>query len=43
MGYAIEGVKGVINYLFNNLKKHRVTSSTDPRNKKLSPECEKEI
>lgn len=31
-GYATEAVKEVINYLFNNLKKHRVIASVDPRN-----------
>lgn len=34
IGYAAEAVRGVLNYLFNNLKKHRITASVDPRNKK---------
>lgn len=33
-GYATEAVKGVIDYLFNTLNKHRVTASVDPRNTK---------
>lgn len=33
-GYATEAINGVINYLFNNLKKHRITASVDPRNTK---------
>jgi RimJ/RimL family protein N-acetyltransferase len=33
-GYATEAVKEVINYLFKNLKKHRITASVDPRNLK---------
>lgn len=33
-GYAIEAVSCVLDYLFRKLKKHRVTASTDPRNKK---------
>jgi len=33
-GYASEAVAGVINYLFNNLKKHRITASVDPKNTK---------
>ena len=31
-GYAIEAAKAVISYLFNDLKKHRVTASVDPDN-----------
>ncbi len=31
-GYATEAIIGVINYLFNNLKKHRIIASVDPRN-----------
>lgn len=31
-GYATEAVIGVINYLFGNLEKHRITASVDPRN-----------
>ena len=31
-GYATEAVAGVINYLFNNLNKHRITASVDPNN-----------
>lgn len=31
-GYATESVINVINYLFNNLKKHRITASVDPEN-----------
>lgn len=31
-GYATEALKSVIDYLFNDLKKHRITSSLDPRN-----------
>lgn len=33
-GYAKEAVVGVINYLFNNLYKHRIIASVDPRNVK---------
>lgn len=33
-GYATEAVIGVINFLFNNLKKHRITASVDPINTK---------
>lgn len=33
-GYAKEAVVGVINYLFNNLHKHRIIASVDPRNVK---------
>ncbi len=33
-GYATEAVKGVIDYLFNTLNKHRITASVDPRNTK---------
>lgn len=31
-GYASEALKGVIDYLFNDLIKHRITASIDPRN-----------
>ena len=31
-GYAIESLKAVINYLFFDLKKHRVSASVDPNN-----------
>ncbi len=31
-GYALEAVKGVINYNFSELKKHRKTASVDPDN-----------
>ncbi|SDX86592.1 Protein N-acetyltransferase, RimJ/RimL family [Lutibacter oricola] len=31
-GYASEALKGVINYLFNKLDKHRITTSIDPKN-----------
>jgi RimJ/RimL family protein N-acetyltransferase len=34
MGYATEAVKGVLNYLFDTLKKHRITASIDPLNKR---------
>jgi RimJ/RimL family protein N-acetyltransferase len=33
-GYAIESLKAVIDYLFFNLKKHRITASVDPNNAK---------
>lgn len=33
-GYAIEALKAVINYLFFDLKKHRITASVDPNNAK---------
>jgi RimJ/RimL family protein N-acetyltransferase len=33
-GYAFEAVKAVVNYLFLNLKKHRITASVDPENQK---------
>jgi RimJ/RimL family protein N-acetyltransferase len=33
-GYAIEALKAVINYLFYDLKKHRITASVDPNNRK---------
>ena len=33
-GYATEAIVSVINYLFINLKKHRITASVDPRNTK---------
>ena len=33
-GYAIEALKAVINYLFSDLKKHRITASVDPNNTK---------
>ena len=31
-GYATEALKGVINFLFNDLKKHRIMASIDPEN-----------
>lgn len=31
-GYATEAVIGVINYLFRDLNKHRITASVDPEN-----------
>ena len=31
-GYAKEAVGGVVNYLFGQLKKHRITASVDPEN-----------
>ncbi|MBL4931605.1 GNAT family N-acetyltransferase [Clostridium paridis] len=31
-GYATESIIGAINYLFNDLKKHRIIASVDPRN-----------
>ncbi len=33
-GYATEALNEIINYLFSNLKKHRITASIDPRNEK---------
>jgi RimJ/RimL family protein N-acetyltransferase len=33
-GYATESLKSVIDYLFNELKKHRIITSIDPENKK---------
>lgn len=33
-GYATEAITSVIDYLFNNLKKHRIIASVDPRNTK---------
>ncbi len=33
-GYATEAIIGLINYLFNGLKKHRIIASVDPRNVK---------
>lgn len=33
-GYATEAVIGIINYLFNNLHKHRIIASLDPDNSK---------
>ncbi|WP_318543297.1 GNAT family N-acetyltransferase [Marixanthotalea marina] len=32
-GYATESVESVIDYLFNDLKKHRIITSIDPENK----------
>ena len=32
-GYATESIKRVIDYLFNELKKHRIITSIDPDNK----------
>lgn len=31
-GYATEAVASVVNYLFNNLNKHRIIASIDPKN-----------
>ena len=31
-GYAIESLSAVINYLFSDLKKHRIIASVDPNN-----------
>jgi len=31
-GYATEALRGVITYLFDNLQKHRITTSIDPEN-----------
>jgi RimJ/RimL family protein N-acetyltransferase len=31
-GYALEAVKAVINYLFSELNKHRISASVDPDN-----------
>jgi len=31
-GYAIEGVKALMNFVFNNLNIHRIIASMDPRN-----------
>jgi RimJ/RimL family protein N-acetyltransferase len=31
-GYATEAITSVINYLFNNLEKHRICASVDPSN-----------
>lgn len=31
-GYASEALKGVINFLFGDLKKHRIMASVDPEN-----------
>lgn len=31
-GYATEALKGMVDYLFNTLNKHRVIASIDPRN-----------
>ncbi|RXM41498.1 GNAT family N-acetyltransferase [Chryseobacterium sp. CH21] len=31
-GYASEALKGIIDYLFNDLHKHRITASVDPAN-----------
>lgn len=31
-GFATEALNCIINYLFNNLKKHRITTSIDPEN-----------
>ncbi|MDF2906956.1 MAG: acetyltransferase, family [Herbinix sp.] len=33
-GYAFEAVTGAMDYLFNNLNKHRISASVDPRNTK---------
>ncbi|WP_288444831.1 GNAT family N-acetyltransferase [uncultured Chryseobacterium sp.] len=31
-GYASEALKGIIDFLFNDLQKHRITASVDPDN-----------
>lgn len=31
-GYVLEAIKGIVNYIFSTLKKHRVTASVDPNN-----------
>ena len=31
-GFATEALKGIIDYLFNKLNKHRITASIDPEN-----------
>ncbi|WP_185204555.1 GNAT family N-acetyltransferase [Chryseobacterium sp. C3] len=31
-GYASEALKGIINFLFSDLKKHRIMASVDPEN-----------
>nr|WP_278247898.1 GNAT family protein [Clostridium botulinum] len=31
-GYATEAIISIVDYLFNNLKKHRIIASVDPRN-----------
>ena len=33
-GYGVEAVHSIIDYLFNNLNKHRITASVDPENTK---------
>jgi RimJ/RimL family protein N-acetyltransferase len=33
-GFATEALRGVINFLFDHLNKHRITASIDPRNLK---------
>jgi len=33
-GYAAEAVKSVVGYLFSDLRKHRITASVDPDNRK---------
>jgi len=33
-GFATEAVTAVFNYLFNNLNKHRIIASVDPRNQR---------
>lgn len=33
-GFATEALTGVVNYLFNQMRKHRITASIDPRNLK---------
>lgn len=33
-GYATEATRAILNYLFCDLKKHRVTASVDPRNQR---------
>lgn len=31
-GYAVEAVRGIVNYVFITLRKHRITASVDPDN-----------
>ena len=34
LGYAVETLRRILNYLFNELNKHRTIASIDPQNKK---------